>query len=80
MDDDDAKITKYHRMIMLENKHHTTGKLSKKEDSELKELHTAHGAGFFDSVKDFMSNLIIKHHPVFQFLRSSAEKARTGQR
>ena len=72
--DDDTKITKYHRMIMLENKHHMTGKLTKKEDSELKELHTAHGAGFFDSVKDFIGNLLVKHHPVFKFLGSAGQR------
>ena len=79
MDDEDDKVIRYHRMIVLENKHHTTGKLSKKDESELKELHTAHGAGFFDSVKDFMSKLIIDKHPVFQFLRGAAEKARQGR-
>ena len=76
MDDEDTKITKFHRMIVLENRHHRTGKLTKKEDSELKELHTAHGAGFFDSVKDFLGNLIAKNHPVFKFLSSSGETAR----
>jgi hypothetical protein len=57
---DEAKFHRYHRMIQLEKKHHATGKLTKKEDSQLKTLHSEHGAGLFDDIKKFVAEFLFK--------------------
>jgi len=69
-------LDKYHKMLFLENRHHFYGHLPIAEYDQLKQLHTMHGAGLFDSIKEYLAGLIYKKHPVFQFLRGKAEEAK----
>ena len=77
MDQEDYdKIMRYAKMLKLEKKLHTKGKLMKREHDELKKLHAEHGGGIFDSIKEFVGKLIVGHHPVFKFLSKSGDDAR----
>jgi hypothetical protein len=47
---ENVKQKHYKRMVALEKKMHSKGKLSPKEHHKLKVYHTLHGQGFFDSL------------------------------
>ena len=74
--EDYDKIMKMAKMMKLQQKLHQKGKLSKKEHESLKQLHAEHGAGLFDSVKEFVGKLIVGNHPIFKFLSRSGQEAR----
>ena len=48
-------------MVRLERKLHTEGSLTDEEHSHLQDLHALHGAGFFDSIKEWVFKNI---HPL----------------
>ena len=60
-------------MIRLEQKLHTSGELSDEEHSHLKDLHALHGAGFFDSIRDWLFKNV---HPIGRMIEAGKKAYR----
>ena len=63
-------------MLRLERKLHTEGTLTDEEHSRLQRLHSAHGGGLFDSIKEWIFKNI---HPLGKMIEH-AKRARTRHR
>jgi hypothetical protein len=63
-------------MLRLERKLHTEGTLTDEEHSRLQRLHSAHGGGLFDSIKEWIFKNI---HPLGKMIEH-AKKARARHR